>query len=82
MTDYSVDGGAEDAGTGDILDNDIGVAVEFEGDEDDDDDDEMTELVVSSSPLSSGPWLSLIKAFRCSLHRRMSECHEQEYLHG
>ncbi|CAL8467727.1 g7265 [Coccomyxa elongata] len=45
MTDYSVDGGAEDAGTGDILDNDIGVAVEFEGDEDDDDDDEMTELV-------------------------------------
>lgn len=46
MTDYSVDGGAEDAGTGDILDNDIGVAVEFEGDEDDDDDDEMTELVV------------------------------------
>jgi pre-mRNA-splicing helicase BRR2 len=46
MTDFSVDAGAEDAGAGDILDNDIGVAVEFEGDEDDDDDDDVDELVV------------------------------------
>ncbi len=46
MTDYSVDAGVDDAGAGDILDNDIGVAVEFEGDDDDEDDDDVDELVV------------------------------------
>ena len=55
ITDFSTDaGGAEgDAanggGLGDVLDDNIGVAVEFEGDEDEDDDEDVAELVVSSS---------------------------------
>lgn len=48
MTDFSVDAGAEDAGAGDILDDDIGVAVEFEGDEDEDEDEDVDELIVRS----------------------------------
>ena len=51
ITDFSPDAGGEDAANGgapgDLLDDDIGVAVEFEGDEDDDEDEDVAELVVS-----------------------------------
>ena len=53
ITDFTPDaGGAEgDAANGgapgDALDDDIGVAVEFEGDEEDDEDEDVAELVVS-----------------------------------
>lgn len=47
MSDYKVDAGADDGGEADMLDNDIGVAVEFEGDEDEEDGENVTEVVVS-----------------------------------
>ncbi len=54
ITDYSASaangaangGGGEDANGADMLDDDIGVAVEFEGDEEDEEDDGVDELVV------------------------------------
>ena len=47
MTDFSTEPTAEDAAAGDVLDDDIGVAVEFEGEDEDDDDDAVDEIAVS-----------------------------------
>ncbi|CAK0763687.1 DExH-box ATP-dependent RNA helicase DExH12 [Coccomyxa viridis] len=44
MTDFSTEPAAEDAAAGDVLDDDIGVAVEFEGEDEDDDDDAVDEI--------------------------------------
>ena len=46
MTDFSTEPTTEDAAAGDVLDDDIGVAVEFEGEDEDDDDDAVDEIAV------------------------------------
>ena len=48
MTDFSTEPTTEDAAAGDVLDDDIGVAVEFEGEDEDDDDDAVDEIAVSA----------------------------------
>ena len=49
MTDFSTEPTAEDAAAGDVLDDDIGVAVEFEGEDEDEDDDAVDEIAVSTA---------------------------------
>ncbi len=46
MTDFTTEPTAEDATAGDMLDDDIGVAVEFEGEDEDDEDENVDEIAV------------------------------------
>ena len=46
MTDFTTEPAAEDATAGDMLDDDIGVAVEFEGEDEDDEDENVDEIAV------------------------------------
>ena len=55
MTDFSTEPTAEDATAGDMLDDDIGVAVEFEGEDEDDEDENVDEIAVSFHPLRPCP---------------------------
>ena len=68
MTDFSTEPTAEDAAAGDVLDDDIGVAVEFEGEDEDDDDDAVDEIAVSR------PFAALFHHFCLTgtLHNSMS----------
>lgn len=47
MTDFTTQPVAEATAAGDMLDDDIGVAVEFEGEDEDDDEDGVDEIAVS-----------------------------------
>ena len=52
MTDFTTEPLAgEDAAPGDMLDDDIGVAVEFEGEDEDDEDDNVDEIAVRAHVL-------------------------------
>ena len=53
MTDFTTEPTAEDATAGDMLDDDIGVAVEFEGEDEDDEDENVDEIAVSLRPFRS-----------------------------
>ena len=46
MTDFTTEPTTEDATAGDMLDDDIGVAVEFEGEDEDDEDENVDEIAV------------------------------------
>lgn len=58
ITDFSTEpaaGGEGEGAPGDALDDDIGVAVEFEGeDEEDDPDEEVDEVVVRATSVALG----------------------------
>ena len=47
MTDFTTEPTAEDTTAGDMLDDDIGVAVEFEGEDEDDEEENVDEIAVS-----------------------------------
>ena len=50
MSDYTTAGATADGEPvpGDVLDDDIGVAVEFENEDEDDEDEEMNEIMVGA----------------------------------
>ena len=62
MSDYSAAGAAVDgeAVNADMLDDDIGVAVEFENEDEDDEEDEVDEIMVRYMRLPSSSCVHLI----------------------